>query len=111
MIHDDFIKWFAKKAEESGKLFIPDSPRQEKVAKSLITFHNKHFSMDILKASASAYINDSSESVLIFDFALSVKEYRDKAVVDQESKDEFKEILRQTRERKLQRESRNNITQ
>lgn len=77
------------------KLFIPDSPRQEAVAESLLSFYDR----DILFQAIDVFVKSNPGPFLVFDFAIQSKKYTDKVVFDSKSINKFKDIVNQTKKR------------
>lgn len=92
---NDLIKIFKKSCEKSHKLFIPDSPRQEAVADALV----KHYDGDILEKAISFYTKTRTGPFLVFDFAIESKSIVDKVKFEEQAKDKFKDLVKQTHER------------
>lgn len=99
MTPEEFVKVFSKTCESEGVLFVPDPVRDKAVARSLIKHHTKYFNPQILNKSAVMYIRGRVESASVADFAMNVKEYRDRATREIESVDNFRETMRKTKER------------
>ena len=89
----DLIDLFQKECNEQGKLFVPDPPRQEQVAKSLV----EHFDYEELKPAVAKFVSDTYGAVLVFDFALKSKDLIERSKFEEKSKKRFKEIVEQTR--------------
>jgi len=77
------------------KLFIPDSPRQEAVAESLLSFYDK----DVLFSAIELFVKSTPGPFLVFDFAVQSKIYTDKVKFENKSVDKFKQIVEQTKRR------------
>lgn len=99
MTPENFVKIFERTCEKEGVLFVPDPARDKHIAKNLIKHHTKHYDLEILNKSAIMYLRGRVDSASIADFALSIREYRDKAINEVKSAREFKRVLEQTRER------------
>ena len=84
---------FQKECDEQGKLFVPDPPRQDQVAKSLVD----HFNYEELKPAVGKFISDAYGAVLVFDFALQSRDLIERSKFEEQSKKRFKEIVEQTR--------------
>lgn len=91
----DLINYLKKSCKDSGKLFIPDSPRQEAVAESLV----EHYNHEVLFESIDYYVKSKTGPFLLFDFAIESKKITDKVKKEKESKDKFLQIMRETRDR------------
>ena len=89
----DLIDLFQKECNEQGKLFVPDPPRQEQVAKTLV----EHFEYEELKPAVAKFVSDTYGAVLVFDFALKSKDLIERSKFEEKSKKRFKEIVEQTR--------------
>ena len=92
---EEAIAHFQESCRYYNKLFIPDSPRQESVAKALADFYDK----DTLFQAIVVYIKNRNGPILVFDFAIESKTYTDKVTFDLKSENKFKEILEETRKR------------
>lgn len=89
------IEHFQNYCKQQSKLFIPDSPRQESVAKALADFYDK----DILFKAIESFIKSRTGPFLVFDFAVESKTFTDKIRFDDKSNAKFKELLEETRKR------------
>lgn len=89
----DLITLFQKTCDEHGKLFIPDSPRQDEIAKSLV----RYFDYAELELAVDIYVRNGDGSVLVFDFALKSRDLIERSKFEEQSKKRFKEIVEQTR--------------
>ena len=87
------IDLFQKECDEQGKLFVPDPPRQEQVAKSLV----KYFDYEELELAVNKFISDTYGAVLVFDFAIQSRDLIERSKFETQSKKRFKEIVEQTR--------------
>ena len=81
--------------ETVKQLFIPDSPRQDAVAESLV----EHYDSELLLSSIDYYVKSKIGPFLLFDFAIESKKITDKVKKEKESKDKFLQIMRETRDR------------
>lgn len=90
---------FAKYCDEKGKLFIPDEDRDPSIAKSLYRYHEKFSSLDVLDKCIVEYIDSTDGTILIYDFAIIVGEIRSKVEAEEKSREQFKKIMEQTKER------------
>lgn len=81
--------------KKSGKLFIPDSPRQEAVAESLA----EHYDGDLLKNALQFFVKSKDGPFLVFDFAIESKKITDRVKQEKESKDKLMQIIRDTHDR------------
>mgnify|MGYP003648914204 FL=1 len=89
----DLIIFFQKECDEQGKLFVPDPPRQEQVAKSLV----EHFIYEELELAVNKFVSDTYGAVLVFDFAIKSRDLIERSKFETQSKKRFKEIVEQTR--------------
>ena len=89
----NLIDLFQKTCDEYGKLFIPDSPRQDEIAKSLV----RYFDYDELKLAVDIFVRNGDGTVLVFDFALRSRDMIERSKFEEESKKRFKQIVEQTR--------------
>jgi len=74
-------------------LFVPDPPRQEQVAKSLVD----HFNYKDLEPAVAKFVVDTYGAILVFDFALKSKDLIERSKFEEASKKRFKDIVEQTR--------------
>jgi hypothetical protein len=89
------IQHFQDCCKKHNKLFIPDSPRQEPVAKAISEFYES----EILFKAIESFVKGKNGPVLVFDFAIESKTHIDRVQFDSKSDSRFKEILEQTRKR------------
>lgn len=108
MTPNELIRFFRDESERQGKLFVPDPPRQDQVAKSLLSYTAKYSTEEILLESIKLFIESRTESILVFDYAIGAKEFRDKVEEDIRSKEKFEKILEQTRKRHEKKEEASN---
>lgn len=78
-----------------SKLFVPDSPRQESVAKALADFYEE----DTLFAAIEMYVKSRPGPFLVFDFAVDSKKFIDKVVFERQAADKFSKIVAETKKR------------
>jgi len=95
---EETIQHFQDYCKKQSKLFIPDSPRQEAVAKALSDFFEK----EVLFKAIELYIKSRGGPFLVFDFAVESKTYTDRVLLDGKSNSKFKEILEDTRKRMME---------
>lgn len=81
--------------KKSGKLFIPDSPRQEDVANALA----EHYDGELLLETIPYFVKSKSGPFLMFDFAIESKKFTDKVKQEKESKNKFMQIVKETHDR------------
>jgi hypothetical protein len=91
----ELINYLKKSCKDSDKLFIPDSPRQDAVAESLV----EHYDSELLLSSIDYYVKSKIGPFLLFDFAIESKKITDKVKKEKESKDKFLQIMRETHDR------------
>lgn len=91
----ELIEIFKESCEKSNKLFIPDSPRQESVADALA----KHYESELLEKAVRFYIKKNQGPFLIFDFALASRTVFDKIKFEEEAKDRFRNLVKETHDR------------
>jgi len=91
----ELIKHFKDCCKKQNKLFIPDSPRQESVADSLINFYKA----ENLKLGIESFIKHKPGPFLIFDFAIESRIFVEKAEFDKKSLDKFRSIVQETKKR------------
>lgn len=89
------IQHFQDCCKKHSKLFIPDSPRQEPVAKAISEFYDS----EILFKAIESFVKGRTGPVLVFDFAIESKTYIDRVQFNNKSDIRFKEILDETRKR------------
>ena len=89
------IQHFQDCCKKYHKLFIPDSPRQEAVAKAVSDFYED----DILFKAIELYIKGRNGPFLIFDFAIESKSLTDKVLFENKSNNKFHNIFEETRKR------------
>jgi hypothetical protein len=81
--------------KNSSKLFVPDSPRQEAVAKALADFYEE----ELLFQAVDMYIKSRSGPFLLFDFAVESKKFVDKVVFERKAINKFTNIVAETKKR------------
>lgn len=91
----DLIQFLKESCKESNKLFIPDSPRQDAVADSLVEFYDS----EVLKSAISFFIKSRSGPFLMFDFAIESKKIVDRIKQEEESKAKLMQIIKDTQSR------------
>lgn len=91
----ELLLFLEKSCRESGKLFIPDSPRQEAVADALAEYYDEDILFDAIKH----FVKSRTGPFLIFDFAVESKKIIDKVRYEKESINAFKRIVKDTKER------------
>ena len=91
----ELIEIFKESCEKSHKLFIPDSPRQESVADALA----KHYYSEMLEKAVNYYIKKNHGPFLIFDFAIESRTVFDKVKFEEEAKNRFRNLVRETHDR------------
>jgi hypothetical protein len=89
------IESLKQSCKDSSKLFIPDSPRQEAVAEALA----EHYDGELLVDSIKYFVKGRTGPFLLFDFAIESKKITDKVKQEKESKEKFKQIMRETHDR------------
>lgn len=90
---NDFIDAFKAVCESENKFFIPDSPRQDDIADSLV----KHYDSDDLLDAIKWCIKSEQGPFLIFDFALKSRDYIEKVKRERNSVVRFKQVVADTR--------------
>jgi hypothetical protein len=91
----ELIEIFRKSCEKSHKLFIPDSPRQESVADALAT----HYDSELLEKAVELYVKKNHGPFLIFDFAIESRTIVDKVKFEEEAKNRFRNLVKETHDR------------
>ena len=91
----ELIECLKESCKESGKLFIPDSPRQEAVAESLA----EHYDGDIILETVKYFVKSRTGPFLLFDFAIESKKLTDRIKQEKESKEKFMRIVKDTQNR------------
>lgn len=89
------ILFFQDCCKKHSKLFIPDSPRQEPVAKAISDFYES----ELLFKAIESFIKMRTGPVLVFDFAIESKTHIDRVQFNNKSDNRFQEILEETRKR------------
>lgn len=89
------IQYFQDCCKKYNKLFIPDSPRQEPIAKAISDFYES----ELLFKAIESFIKGRTGPVLVFDFAIESKTFIDRVQFNSKSDDRFQEIIRETRKR------------
>jgi hypothetical protein len=89
------IQHFQNCCKKHSKLFIPDSPRQEPIAKAISDFYES----ELLFKAIESYVKSKTGPVLVFDFAIESKTYIDRVEFDGKSENKFQQILNETRKR------------
>lgn len=92
---EELLQHFASCCKRYNKLFVPDSPRQEQVAKALAEFYDKQRLLD----ACTMYVKHNNGPFLLFDFAVQSKHYVDKVVFEEKAVDRFKNIVQETKKR------------
>lgn len=93
----ELILFLEKSCKESGKLFIPDSPRQDAVAQALVD----HYNSELLFESIRYFVKSRTGPFLVFDFAVESKKITDKVKQEIESKNLFRQIVKETHDRMM----------
>lgn len=96
---DELIEYFEERCDAEAVLFVPDSPRQEKIAESLIKFHSKHYSIETLKKTIDLYCKTAPKPVTVYEFAVSINVFREKVLKEQALVDDFNKTLEATKRR------------
>jgi hypothetical protein len=91
----ELVQCLKESCKKSGKLFIPDSPRQEAVADALA----EHYDGDLLMETVQYFVKSKSGPFLMFDFAIESKKFTEKVKQEKESKEKFRQIVRDTHDR------------
>ena len=91
----ELIESLRQSCKDLNKLFIPDSPRQEAVAEAL----TDHYDGELLLDSITYFVKGRTGPFLLFDFAIESKKITDKVKQEKESKEKFKQIMRDTHDR------------
>lgn len=90
---NDLIETFKVICESEDRLFIPDSPRQDDIADSMV----KHYDSDDLLNAVKLYVKSEYGPILIFDFAIKSRDFVDKVKKERLSVDKFKQTVAETR--------------
>lgn len=91
----ELINYFRQSCGKSSKLFIPDSPRQDDVADALA----EHYDGDVLYEAIDYFIKSRGGPFLIFDFAIESKKITEKVKKEKESRERFRQIVKETHDR------------
>lgn len=89
---------FQRYCDKYKKLFLPGG-NDEAIVKSLSDFYTKYFSIDILKKSVEYYVKNSTEPVLIYNFAIESSKIRDYIIREQKINADFDSLLSETKKR------------
>lgn len=89
------INYFKKSCKELNKLYIPDPPREDAIADSLMEFYDKE---NLFKA-IDIFVKSKTGPFLMFDFAVESRAYIDKVKFEKKALDNFKDIVEQTRKK------------
>ena len=92
---ESLIDLFKTCSEKSHKLFIPDSPRQDQIADSLV----QHYDAKLLQKAVEWYIESRPGPFLVFDFAVESRDLVEKVKYENEAKSRFQDIVAETRRR------------
>lgn len=92
---EELIQTFKSLCDKSNKLFIPDSPRQEAVAEALV----QHYDEELLIKSIEFHINKNTGPFLVFDFAIVSRTLFEKIKYEEEAKNRFRNLVRETHDR------------
>ena len=91
----ELIQLFETLCDKHTKFFVPDSPRQDKIAESLV----KHFNYNELELAIETFVRDSGGTVLVFDFAMRAGDLIQKSKFEEQSRQKFRDIVERTRQR------------
>jgi|TARA_Y100000310_G_scaffold268017_1_gene280406 hypothetical protein len=91
----ELIQLFEKLCDKHTKFFVPDPPRQDKIAESLV----KHFDYNELELAIETFVRDSGGTVLVFDFAMRARDIIQKSKFEEQSRKKFRDIVEKTRQR------------
>lgn len=91
----ELIEYFKSLCDKYRKLFIPDSPRQEAVADALA----EHYDTEYLKKAVDVFIKTKHGPFLVFDFAIESRSLIDKVKFEEEAKNRFKNLVKETHDR------------
>lgn len=91
----ELISYLKQSCKESHKLFVPDSPRQDDVADSLVEFYDK----DLLYEAIDLFVKSRTGPFLLFDFAIESKKLTEKVKKEKESRERFIQIVKETHDR------------
>ena len=89
---------FQRYCDKYKKLFLPGS-NDEAIVKSLSDFYVKYFSISILEKSIEYYVKNSTEPVLIYNFAIESSKVREHVLKEQQIAENFDHVLLQTKKR------------
>jgi len=89
------INYFKKSCKELNKLYIPDSPREDAIADSLMEFYDN----DNLFKAIDLFVKSRTGPFLMFDFAIESRKYIDKIISEKKALEKFKDIVEETRKR------------
>lgn len=89
---------FQQYCDKYKKLFLPGS-NDEAIVKSLSDFYTKYFSIAILEKSIEYYVKNSTEPVLIYNFAIESNKVREHVVKEMQISQDFDNLLLETKKR------------
>jgi hypothetical protein len=93
---EEVVTFFEDKSDEYGRFFVPDDIRDEKIAKSLLSFHKKHYDADLLLESIELYIAEMNQPIVIYEFAIRIDDFRESALNRRRMKEEVQSLMKQT---------------
>jgi len=95
----EFLKIFRETCEKYNKMYIPDSPREDAIAVSLMTYHKKNYDIDTLVEALDMYVKElGHKPALLLEFSLVVHDYRQRAIQERRLREEYKHVLKMTEE-------------
>lgn len=96
---EDLTDTFQSSCDKYGKLFVPDA-NSEAVGNSLLRFYSRNYSLELLEKVVNEYIRTfPSETIQIYEFAISNAKYRERVIERDESNKEIQRLMQETRER------------
>jgi hypothetical protein len=96
--YKEITSLFEKYCDEYRKLYLP-AGTDDSISKTLFTHYSKYYSLQILDDCIRMYVRNTTEPVLIYNFALESNNIRDHVTKEAELAENFNNLLEQTRER------------
>ena len=92
-----FLGKFEEYCDEFGKLFIPE-PNSENVMKSLVNYHKKFSTLNVLDKCIKQYIKKTTTPRVI-DLALNIADIRSAVEFAVEDDERIRELMKETQKR------------
>lgn len=95
---ESFLKLFREICEKYNKMCIPDSPREDAISVSLLTYYKKNYDINTLIDALDLYIKElGHKPAMLLEFSLVNHEYRDRVIHNRRLEEEFKSTLSNTK--------------